>query len=293
MTHSHFHQAPLMKKFWKSLASVFHLTMLRGKFTVRLAPDHASLIARGRIRDSTSEAFYRVPIGGGVARLIFAPDGDVCDDFRCVSQGAASRAYQVQSPDHRELIVKSFDPLTGRVGELLRIPVDPESDYHWALSPNGLLIGLLKSEWGSEQIRFFSVQSGENRAITVNGYAELRFAGLGSGFQERFRWQLGTRRLRSITHRLERQDTTHLAPAPTSEYMGHCLSRRPSFGRLWHECGCERVGDRRLLISVAHASAAKLSTTSHDVDTRPAARIRDRSPQYLVGDGRHIAFPEK
>lgn len=58
--------------------------------------------------------------------------------------------------------------------ELLRIPVDPESDYHWALSPNGLLVGLLKSEWGSDQIRFFSVHGGENRAITVNGYAELR-----------------------------------------------------------------------------------------------------------------------
>lgn len=78
---------------------------------VRLAPDRASLIAKGRIRDSTREAFYRLPIGGGVARLIFAPDGDICGDFRCVSQGPASCAYQVQSPDHRELIVKSFDPL--------------------------------------------------------------------------------------------------------------------------------------------------------------------------------------
>jgi hypothetical protein len=106
--------------------------------------------------------------------LIFVPDGDVCGDFRCVTQGAASCAYQVQSPDHRELIIKSFNPLSGRVRELLRIPVEPESDYHWALSPNGLLIGLLKSEWGSDQIRFFSVQGDENRAITVNGYAELR-----------------------------------------------------------------------------------------------------------------------
>ncbi len=141
---------------------------------VRLAPDRASLIARGRARDSTREAFYQLPVGGGGARLIFVPEGDVCGDFRCVSGGAASCAYQVESPDHRELIIKSFNLLSAHVRELLRIPVEPKSDYHWALSPNGLLIGLLKSEWGSNQIRFFSLQSGENRAIAVSGYAELR-----------------------------------------------------------------------------------------------------------------------
>jgi Tol biopolymer transport system component len=57
---------------------------------------------------------------------------------------------------------------------LLRIPVDPGADYHWALSPDGLRVGVLKSEWGSNQIRFFYVRSGENHSITVNGYAELR-----------------------------------------------------------------------------------------------------------------------
>ena len=140
----------------------------------RLAPDGASLIARGRPQASKTEGFYRVPIGGGVPQLIFVPKGETCGDFRCANQRANFCAYQIQTPDHKALIIKSFDPAFGKGNELLRIPVDPGADYHWALSPDGLRVGLLKSEWGSNQIRFFYLHSGESRSITVNGCAELR-----------------------------------------------------------------------------------------------------------------------
>jgi hypothetical protein len=141
---------------------------------VRLAPDGASLIARGRPQGSKTEGFYKVPLGGGVPQLIFVPEGDACGDFRCANQRANFCAYQIQTSDHKEIIIKSFDPAFGMGNQLLRIPVDPGADYHWALSPDGLRVGVLKSEWGSNQIRFFYVRSGENRSITVNGYAELR-----------------------------------------------------------------------------------------------------------------------
>jgi len=140
----------------------------------RLAPDGAFLIARGTPRGGKTEAFYRVPIEGGVPQMIFAPKGEICGDFRCANARANFCAYQIQTPDHKELIVQSFDPVLGKGHELLRIPVDPGGDYHWSLSPDGAQVGLLKSEWGSNQIRFLNVRGGASRSIAVAGYAELR-----------------------------------------------------------------------------------------------------------------------
>jgi hypothetical protein len=140
---------------------------------VRLAPDGEFLIAKGRPRDSEAEAFYRVPIGGGVPRLLFAPKVETCGDFRCTNGRANFCAYQIQSPDHKELIIKSFEPAFGDGSELLRIP-EPEADYHWALSPDGSQIGLLKSEWGSNEIRFLSIPNGESHSIRVKDHSALR-----------------------------------------------------------------------------------------------------------------------
>ena len=141
---------------------------------VRLAPDGAWLVAMGHPRGSNTDNFYRVPISGGVPQLIFVPESNADGDFRCANVQLGLCAYAFRTPDQRELIIKSFDPMFGKGNELLRIRVDPGADYHWALSPDGLQVGILKSEWGSNQIRFFQVRSGESLSITVKGYAELR-----------------------------------------------------------------------------------------------------------------------
>jgi DNA-binding winged helix-turn-helix (wHTH) protein/Tol biopolymer transport system component len=141
---------------------------------VRLAPDGAWLVAKGHAPGSDTVSFYRVPISGGAPQLVFVAKNESCGDFRCANQHANVCVYEVQTPDHRELILKSFDPMLGKRTELLRIPIDPGADYHWALSPDGLQVGVLKSEWGSDQIRFFQVRSKQNRSMTIKGYAELR-----------------------------------------------------------------------------------------------------------------------
>ena len=64
--------------------------------------------------------------------------------------------------------------MVGNRTELLRIPTDTGADYHWALAPDGSWVGILKSEWGSNLVRFFSVRNGMNRSIKVKSYAELR-----------------------------------------------------------------------------------------------------------------------
>jgi DNA-binding winged helix-turn-helix (wHTH) protein/Tol biopolymer transport system component len=141
---------------------------------VRLSPDREWLIAKGHAIGSDTVSFYRVPIGGGALQVVFVASGESCGDFRCANQQANFCAYEVQTPDHKEIILKSFDPVLGNRNELLRIPVDPGVDHHWSLSPDGLQVGILKSEWGSNQIRFFQVHGGRSRSIGVKGYAELR-----------------------------------------------------------------------------------------------------------------------
>jgi hypothetical protein len=133
----------------------------------RLAPNGAWVIAKAHALSSDTESFYRVPIGGGAPQLIFAAQGERCGDFRCTNQRADFCVYEVRAPNRQALILKSFDPMLENRTELLRIPIDPGADYHWALSPDGSQVGVLKSEWGSHRIRFFELRNGTNPSLTM------------------------------------------------------------------------------------------------------------------------------
>jgi hypothetical protein len=115
-----------------------------------------------------------VVIGGGVPQLLFVPESGTDGDFRCTNQRANFCVYAIRRPDLKQLIIKSFGVMSGKGNELLRIPVDPGADQHWALSPDGSQVGILKSEWDSDQIRFFPVHGGGSRSISVKGYSQLR-----------------------------------------------------------------------------------------------------------------------
>src|SRR6202165_1312227 len=141
---------------------------------VRLAPDGTWLVALGQPRGSSKENFYRVAIGGGVPQLMFVPETGTDGDFRCTNQRANFCVYALRTPHQNELILKSFDLMSGMGKEILRIPVDPGADNHWALSPAGSQVGILKSGWDSDQIRFFQVHGGRTRSISIKGYSQLR-----------------------------------------------------------------------------------------------------------------------
>jgi sugar lactone lactonase YvrE len=52
------------------------------------------------------------------------------------------------SPDRKQIVFTSFDPLKGRGSELLRHDIDPAGRYSWALSPDGTRIALLNPPEG-------------------------------------------------------------------------------------------------------------------------------------------------
>lgn len=64
--------------------------------------------------------------------------------------------------------------MSGKGTELLHILVAPGADLYWALSPDGSQIGILQSDWDSEEIRLFQVRGGKSRTISVQGYSQLR-----------------------------------------------------------------------------------------------------------------------
>jgi hypothetical protein len=89
---------------------------------VRLAPDGTGLVALGQPRGSSKENFYRVAIGGGVPQLMFVPETGTDGDFRCTNQRANFCVYALRTPHQNELILKSFDLMSGMGKEILRTP---------------------------------------------------------------------------------------------------------------------------------------------------------------------------
>jgi Tol biopolymer transport system component len=143
-------------------------------YNARVAPDGASLILAGVVQGSTGFGFYRVPIDGGAPQLLFKIEGNDSGDFRCTIQPVNLCVYGLFSEDRKELRVVSFPQPGVDARELLRIPVEPGAEYHWGMSPDGSWIGIEKSYWNANQIRFVPVRGGETRNVTVQGYTYLQ-----------------------------------------------------------------------------------------------------------------------
>ena len=164
-----------------------------------------------------------MPIGGGALQLVFVARVNPAG-----ISGVRTNKLTFARMKSRHPIIKrsssNHSTPCWEIGiELLRIPVDPGVDHHWALSPDGLQVGILKSEWGSNQIRFFQLHGGESLDWR-QGLRGAPIAGLGSGLEECVCGQLGSWRLKAPAHRPERQGADHLAATSTAEYMGHSLS---------------------------------------------------------------------
>jgi Tol biopolymer transport system component len=140
-------------------------------FLARVAPDGAWVVVEGHTHDSDKLGLYRVPLGGGVPQLLFEI-GDFMD-YHCTNRAANFCVYGQLVPDQKEMVITSFDPTDGKRKDLLRIPVEPGAEYHWALSPDGSQVGILKSDWNSSLIRLIQVHGGETRTIAARGYVNL------------------------------------------------------------------------------------------------------------------------
>ncbi len=100
----------------------------------RVTPDGAWVIYR---RESSSGVrLMRVPITGGVSREFVTgrlADGGV----RCAVLPARGCVIAQRSVDGRQVVFTSIDIDSGRGAELAHLAADPDTQYRWALSPDG------------------------------------------------------------------------------------------------------------------------------------------------------------
>jgi hypothetical protein len=71
------------------------------------------------------------------------------------------------------LIFFALDPFRGRGNELLRIDVDEDAEYRWALSPDGHDIALVQTS--EPAVRFLSLQDSSSATVAVNGRTRLGY----------------------------------------------------------------------------------------------------------------------
>jgi hypothetical protein len=141
----------------------------------RVSPDGAWLIFRAAPRNAPSGApqrFFRVSVDGGAPQPLFEIPEPPSVHY-CTNRDANFCAYPSRAADGRSWVITAFDPAAGKGKELLRIPIEPGGQYHWAPSPDGSQVAIFKREWSSGQIRFLRLGSGEARTVTVEGYVNL------------------------------------------------------------------------------------------------------------------------
>ncbi len=142
-----------------------------GFFLARVAPEGNALIVEGGRRGSGELGLYRVDLLGGAPHFLLKVDGLV--GFWCTDRRANLCVYALLVPDQKELVVKRLGQSGEADIELLRIPVRPAGDYHWALAPDGSQIAILETRSDSGEIRLFPINGAKPRTILVPGYVNL------------------------------------------------------------------------------------------------------------------------
>jgi Tol biopolymer transport system component len=144
-------------------------------YLARMSPAGASLVVEGEPSGQGDMALYRVLMGGGSSQLLFHVNG--LTQYWCTGKTANFCVMGRSDPVKHELAISSFDPLSARQKDLLRIPLEPGTDagvgldYSWQLSPDGLWIAIAKRHGNT--IRLVPLGENQARKITVNGYADL------------------------------------------------------------------------------------------------------------------------
>lgn len=105
----------------------------------------------------------RVPIAGGAPEPVLE-----------ATRGAAVRCARGHSPcvlsepddANDELVFTSFDPLRGRIAELLRLAAIPGAPA-WDLSPDGSTVAIVDLDEHRDRIRLVELESGSSHSISV------------------------------------------------------------------------------------------------------------------------------
>jgi len=151
-----------------------------GSFLLYLATAHSMVGG-----SSTAVQLMRVPRMGGPSQQVLS--AHIFDSPRCTRARANLCALAEPSEDHRQMIFSAFDPLQGRGRELARLDVDPNADYGWDLSPDGVRIAFIKRVPRSDGKIFLS--EGYIHVLSLDGEPprEIHVKGINS-FREYVDW---------------------------------------------------------------------------------------------------------
>ena len=115
----------------------------------------------------------RVPTSGGAPQLVL--EGQGITGLACAQSPATLCAFSEPSPDQKQVVISTFDPMNGRGKELTRIDLrQPHNGYGWNLSRDGSRLAFTQSVDHDGRIRILSLGGGEAREIYVKGWNYLR-----------------------------------------------------------------------------------------------------------------------
>ena len=141
-----------------------------------LSPDGKWLIAQIFASNDQPAKLVRIPIGGGTPELIFTLAG--FNSAACARSPSNLCALAEQTPDHKQAVITSFDPIKGRGTELTRFALGPmyqatREGVIWAISDDGTKIAFVSGNEGPVQVR--SLRSGQQQVIHAKGVNKIMY----------------------------------------------------------------------------------------------------------------------
>lgn len=134
----------------------------------RLTPDASWVLYWDYIEkggESTSMSLRRVPISGGAPESVLEAGPGA--EIRCAPGHLPCVLGEWDKPNG-ELVFTSFDPLRGRISELMRIAADPEAGGAWDLSPDVSTVAIVGIDERKDRIRLVELDSGSAHSISLS-----------------------------------------------------------------------------------------------------------------------------
>lgn len=134
----------------------------------RLSPDASWILYRDHIEreggGSEPMRLLRVSVSGGAPELVLeASRGGAVHCALGHTPCVLSELDKVKG----ELVFTAFNPLQGRMRELVRIAADPEGSPTWDLSPDGSSVAIVDLDERKDNIRLVELENGSARSIAV------------------------------------------------------------------------------------------------------------------------------